>query len=436
MVLVGQLAVMAFGVTDTLVAGRYSQSALAALSVGSAIYISVFVTLMGLLQAMLPMLAELNGSGQHAEMGRVFHQSVYLWILACFTGMTALLFPEVLLNLTHVPDDLKQPAIGYLQILAWALPPSLFFRLYANLNQSLGLPKAVTWVQLLGLLFKIPLSVMLTFGWLGLPEYGVTGCAWASLAVNWLMVLFSFGALLRMPIYRSLHLWRKIEPPRWKTIRTMLRLGIPNSMSVTVEVTSYTLMALLVSRLGSSASASHQIASNMGALLYMVPLSLSIATSARVSYWIGAQNWRHVRQVIGIGFGLVAVGILMIGLLLAVGHQAIASLYTQNPEVAGIASELLICMIAYQAFDAIQVLCFFILRCLHITLAPMLVYSLLLWGVGLYGGYKLAYHGLGSLLAMQSPMAFWLSSTISLAAVAACLTGLLFWSLKNRDQSN
>ena len=77
---VGQLAVMAFGVTDTVVAGRYDPTALAALSVGSAVYISVFVTLMGLLQATLPMLSELHGAQRHADMGRLMRQSIYIWL--------------------------------------------------------------------------------------------------------------------------------------------------------------------------------------------------------------------------------------------------------------------------------------------------------------------------------------------------------------------
>ena len=46
-VLVGQLAVISFGVTDTIVAGRYDPHALAALSIGSAIYISVYVARWG-----------------------------------------------------------------------------------------------------------------------------------------------------------------------------------------------------------------------------------------------------------------------------------------------------------------------------------------------------------------------------------------------------
>ena len=92
-VLVGQLAVMAFGVTDTIVAGRYAEEALAALSVGSAIFISVFVALMGVLQALLPVWAELHGAGRTPEVGRSVRQSLYLCGLAIVLGMAVLLFP-------------------------------------------------------------------------------------------------------------------------------------------------------------------------------------------------------------------------------------------------------------------------------------------------------------------------------------------------------
>ena len=90
-VLVGQLAVMAFGVTDTLVAGRYSDSALAALSVGSAVYISVFVALMGVLQALLPIWAELRGADRAIEIGRSVRQALYLAALCAVIGGAALL---------------------------------------------------------------------------------------------------------------------------------------------------------------------------------------------------------------------------------------------------------------------------------------------------------------------------------------------------------
>ena len=69
-VLVGQLAVMAFGVADTIIAGRYSDASLAALSVGSALYISVYVGLIGIVQALLPIWAEMLGAKRHESMGQ------------------------------------------------------------------------------------------------------------------------------------------------------------------------------------------------------------------------------------------------------------------------------------------------------------------------------------------------------------------------------
>src|SRR6185369_11356930 len=101
-VLVGQLAVMAFGVTDTIVAGRYSQQALAALSVGSAVYISVFVGLMGMLQALLPTWAELHGGERHHDVGRSVRQSLYLGAFGMLAGGWALLSPGPLLRWTEV----------------------------------------------------------------------------------------------------------------------------------------------------------------------------------------------------------------------------------------------------------------------------------------------------------------------------------------------
>jgi multidrug resistance protein, MATE family len=421
---VGQLAVMAFGVTDTVVAGRYDQAALASLSVGSAIYISVFVTLMGVLQATLPLLSELHGARRSRDMGRLMRQSLYIWLATSALGMALLWNAGAALEWTQVPAELRPNIEHYLAILAWALPAALWFRLYGNLNQALGRPKAVTWVQVLGLACKIPLSVLLAFGGAGFQGLGLAGCAYATLCVNSLMAVFSVLALIRGD-YRHLHLWRKLEPPHPQRLLEMLKLGLPNAVSITVEVTSYTLMALLIARLGSTAAASHQITSNLGALIYMVPLSLSIATSARVSYWIGAGHAQMARQAIGHGFRWLLLCTLATAILLACGRDLIARLYIQDEEVAQRASDLLAWMIWYQAVDAVQVMCFFILRCHRVTLVPMLVYASLLWGVGLTGGYALAYQGVGGIEPLMGPQAFWITSSFALTLVSLALGGLL-----------
>ena len=133
-VLVGQLAVMAFGITDTLVAGRFADTALAALSVGSATYITVHITLMGMLQALLPVWAELHGAGRRPSVGKSIRQALYLCMLTTALGMAALFFPGPLLNWTQVPIALQAEVREYLAIVALGLPASLLFRMYGTLN--------------------------------------------------------------------------------------------------------------------------------------------------------------------------------------------------------------------------------------------------------------------------------------------------------------
>ncbi|WP_276606536.1 MATE family efflux transporter [Ramlibacter rhizophilus] len=426
-VFAGQVAVMAFGVTDTLVAARYAPQALAALSVASAVFISVFVGLMGVLQAQLPVWAHLRGAARHEELGRSVRQSLYLSALTAAVGMLALLFPGPLLRATQVPPELQGPVRDYLAILAFALPPALLFRLYSTLNQSLGKPVLVTWIQVASLAVKVPLSIWFVFGGLGLPAQGLAGAAWATLTVNSLMVGVAVLLLRGAALYRPYDIWRRLEPPHVPTLRGFLRLGVPTGLAIMVEVTSFTLMALFIARLGTVAAASHQVAASLTGLLYMMPLSLGIAASARVSYWLGANEPARARQALRLGLQLALSLSLTSALALVLLQQPLARLFAgPNPPVVALAAALLPWVAAYHVFDSLQAVCVFVLRSFGIATASLVVYCLLLWGVGLGGGYLLAYQGLPGIAPLQSPRAFWGAGALALVLTALSFMALLW----------
>ena len=433
-VLVGQLAVMAFSVTDTIVAGRYSEASLAALSVGSAVFISVFVALMGVLQALLPVWAELHGAKKHKEVGQSFRQALYLCAITIAIGMLVLSSPGPILSWAEVPPGLRGEVERYLSVLSLALPPALLFRMYSTLNQSLGRPLLVTWLQIGSLFVKVPLSVWFAFGGLGLEPQGAVGCAWATLVVNYAMLGVAVWMLRTQEIYRPYGIWHKLEAPRWHQIGGFARLGIPGGLSIMVEVTSFTLMALFIARLGVVASASHQIASNMTAVLYMTPLSIAIAASSRVSYWLGAGDEKKARGAVRLGFLMVLSAATALCTALFLGREWLATIYAKNPEVVAMAVPLLAWVALYHFFDALQAVCVFFLRCYRVVLMPLLVYCVLLWGAGLLGGYLLAYHGIGPWRAMESAAAFWATSAVALGATALIFLGLL-WQVMRRDRS-
>lgn len=433
-VLVGQLAVMAFGVTDTIIAGRYSEHALAALSVGAAVFVSVYVSLMGVLQALLPVWAELHGGGRGAEVGRSVRQSLYLAGIAIVLGMAVLLSPGAVLRLTQVPPEMRGEVETYLVVLAFGLAPALLFRLFSTLNQSLGKPQLVTWLQLASLLVKLPLSIWFTFGGAGLPAMGLVGCGWATLCVNWAMLGCAIWLLRYGDFYRNYRLWQRLEAPDWGTIRQFARMGVPGGLAVLVEVTSFTLMALFIARLGTVAAAAHQIAANLLAVAYMVPLSLAIATSARVSFWLGARDTAKARHACRLGFELTVLCAVLFAVAMLTLRFQLANVYSDNPAVIALAATLLLVVATYHLADALQTLCVFVLRCYRVTLAPLVIYCTMLWGIGLGGSYLLAYRGLGPWPAMQSPLAFWIMSAGALALAALLFGVLLRWTMARRGR--
>lgn len=424
-VFVGQVAVMAFGVTDTVVAGRHSDAALAALSVGSAVFITVFVGLMSILQALLPEWAELHGAKRHSDLGRSVRQAMYLAALLMAIGVLTLLHPGALLEWTGVPPAMQPEVRRYLAVSALALPPALLFRLFATLNQALGRPRAVTALQIGALVLKVPLSIWFGLGGAGIDAQGAAGCAAATVVVNTAMVGVALWLLRSQDLYRQHGIWHRLERPDIRRIGAFLRHGLPAGLAVTVEVTSFTLMALFIARLGTVAAASHQIAANLAAVLYMMPLSLGIATSARASYWRGAGQAASARLAAGTGLALAAGLAIGASAVVWALHPTIASLYTAQRAVADSAQALLLCVAAYHVVDAVQAVSFFVLRSYRITVAPLVVYGLMLWGMGLLGGYRLAYFGFGGIAPMHSPLAFWLASTTALALTAAVLGTML-----------
>ena len=434
-ILVGQLAVMAFGVADTVIAGRYSDTALAALSVGSALYISVYVGLIGIVQALLPIWAEMLGARRHEALGRSLRQSLYLCGLISLAGMAALLFPGPLLGWAQVPELMRDEVQRYLAVLAFAFSPSLLFRLYSTFNQSLGKPRLVTWLQIAALAIKIPLSIWLVAGGSGVDPMGAVGCAWATLIVNYILLMLAVAMLRTQSIYKPYRIWLRMERPDWLQLVTFARLGIPGGLAYLVEVTSFTLMALFIARLGTVASASHQVAASVAAVLYMMPLSMAVACSARVSFWLGAGRPDQAKRVVFMGLRLTALIALGLAATISIAGPLLAGWYSASPEVVALASTLLVWVAVYHVADAMQALCAFLLRCYRITMAPLALYGVLLWGLGLFGGYQLAYVGLAGHAATQAASSFWAASTLAIGLVAGCLLGLLLYTVRHSSQS-
>lgn len=422
-ILIGQLALIANGVIDTAMVSRFSAMDLAALALGVSIYVSVFIGLSGVLQALLPTIGQLFGAKKLNAIGHEVKQGLWLAFFLSCVGCVVLIFAPALLTFAQASPELAEKATLYLRIEALALPATLGFRVYAALNTAIGRPKMVMAIQLIGLALKIPLNALFIFGAFGIPAFGGPGCAIATSLIAWLMLLCSWGLVRAAPLYRELHVFGGgFVKPLWATQRRLLILGIPMGLSYFIEVTAFTLMAIFIARLGATAVAGHQITANVGSVLYMLPLSLANATGTLVAQAIGARQWEQAKHIASAGIRLSALLSVLIGIVVWFARADIIRAYTPDPVIIAAALPLFLYIAFYQLFDSLQVTTAFVLRAYKIAMIPTVIYAVALWGLGLGGGYLLGLDPFGMAPSvLHGAAGFWLGNAASLGLVAVCL---------------
>jgi MATE family multidrug resistance protein len=422
--LVGQLAVIAFGVLDTAMTARYSSEDLAALAMSTAIYISIYVGLTGVIAALTPIAGQLFGAKRYSEIGEEVRQAGWLAVGLTIIGTVILLNADLLLAISQVNIELENKARLYLQILALGLPASMGMRVLMSFHNSVSRPGIITIVQLIGLAAKFPLNALFIYGGFGIEEMGGPGCAVATVIINWLWFFSTLMIVVWGRFYKPFHIFERFSWPNWQRIWTLLRLGAPIGLSYFIEVTSFTFMSLFIARFGTTTLAGHQIVANLGTVIYMVPLSLSIATMTLVAQSIGAGK-QHRAEDIGWSSVIFTSSLcIAIGLCVWVFRFELLDLYDPTPDVKLLAAPLFLFICFYQLVDSIQIVAAFILRAYRISFLPMVVYAGSLWCIGLGGGYILGFNIFGNTpTILQGVNGFWIANSLSLAVAAA----LLLW---------
>lgn len=430
---IGQIAVIANGIIDTVMVSRFSADDLAGLALATSIYVSIFIGLSGVLQALLPIVGQLFGAGQHDKIGAEVKQAMWLAFFLSVIGGIAMWFAPHALVLAGTPPELIEKASDYLHIEMLALPATLGFRLYSALNTAISQPKMVMIIQLIGLGLKIPLNAVFIFGFVGMPALGANGCAIATVIITWLMLLICWIGVCTAPYYKNFNLFHVgFVSPQWASQKRLLTLGIPMGMSYFIEVTGFTLITVFIAKLGATVVAAHQITANIGATLYMLPLAIASATSTLVAQNIGAQQWHTAKLISHSGIRFALICSVITGAAVYFLRHLIIQGYTPDPAILVVASTLFLFVAFYQFFDAIQVTTAFVLRAYQIAFFPTLIYAIGLWGIGLGGGYLIGYDPFDIMPALfYGAPGFWLANSLSLAFIALILT----WYLKRIQRS-
>ncbi|HJU27449.1 MAG TPA: MATE family efflux transporter, partial [Rhodanobacteraceae bacterium] len=278
----GQLSAVGMSAVDVALAGHYNAHTLAAVAVGANVWVLGLVGAVGVMMALSPSVAQLDGARRCNEVGPLFRQS--LWLAA---ALSLLLWfgarhAGPLLSLLGVDPALRTDAQAFLHALSWGAPGLCGYFALRGLCEGSSWTRPTMLFGVFGLAVLVPLDWILIYGRLGLPALGARGSGIANALALWLQLL-AFAAYLRFGRrFRHLDLFARMERPDWRAIGQLLWIGVPMAVTLLMEAGLFVISALLISRLGTVVVDGHQIAINVSSITFMVPLGLALAVTVRV----------------------------------------------------------------------------------------------------------------------------------------------------------
>lgn len=419
--MVAQVAQVATSFVDTVMSGHVSTEDLAAVSLGSSIFITVYITLLGLVTALNPILAQQHGAGETLKIGSTARQGLWFGLLVGLFGMLLMLAIQPWLRqILQLPPSVQDKIMLFITGTALAMPAAMVHRALHAVASSLNRPRPIMLMSLAALALNIPLNYILIHGLYGMPRMGGAGCGWATAAAFWFNCLALLCYLAKNRYFAPYGLLRQFCWPDWKIQRSIIRLGTPIALSFFVEISLFSFIALLVARLGTLVVASHQAVLNFSSIIYMVPQSISVALSVCVGHCVGAKKFRDARLVSGVGLMLGLACALCTMLLVLVFRRQIMQIYSSDPQLITMGASLLVFAAVYQLTDAAQTIASGALRGYKLTTIPMMIHITAFWCVGLGLGITL---GLTDWMTPR-PMGiygFWSALVVSLSLAALLL---------------
>ena len=406
-----------------LMMGRVGALELAALGLGGSFMIFVFLVCLGIMMSLSPTIAQHFGAGRDQQIKESFQQG--LW-LALLTGVGAFLLlrqMDYLMLWIGIDASVVPLVQRYLALAAWSMPATCLYMALRFLCEATGHSKPMLVINVATLPIVVAGNWAFIFGHLGMPAMGVEGAA-ANLIL--VMSLNALGMLLYVVMsrrYRARELWHSFSRPGAGLI-ALLKLGIPIAGTLILDTSFFTAIALMMGKIGHVWLAAHQVAINYATVAFMIPVSLSSATMARVGQAIGQNNpWlARARGVLGISCALLLVVPSI--LIIFIFPEWVAGLYTDDAEVIMAAVPLLFAAAFLQIFDATYITAQGALRGFKDVNGPLMI-SFSFWAVGLPAAW-----GLGWGLNWGAPGLWW-----GMIAGVAATAVLLIWRFHWRASS-
>lgn len=423
--ILAQLTQMGMSVADTIMAGQVGAVDLAGVALGSNFYWPILLLISGTLMSLTPTISQLHGRGRQAEAGEAFRQALWVAAAGAVLMIAVLRNVEPFYGLVGVDPRAIPVAVAYLDALSFGVVPLLGYFCLRYLCEGMSWTVPAMWIAAGALALKIPLNYVFIYGAFGVAGLGGVGCGWASAIVITGQLAAMLVVVSRSRI-RATGAFNRLSRPDARAIARLIRLGLPIGVTNFLEISLFSVITLLIGRLGAEAVAAHMIATNVGGMTFMVPMALGMAVAIRVGFNVGSGDLAAARRS---GWAAIALSLVFAGAAAAIVYGfrgPIASLYSSEAVVLTLAVDLLVFVALYQFFDDSQVTAVGALRGYKDTRATMWVAMLSYWGVGLPVGMSLGF-GWITVGGLEGVRGFWAGLIAGLAVAALVLVLRFRW---------
>jgi MATE family multidrug resistance protein len=423
-VVLAELGWMSMGVVDTMMVGRVGAEAIGAVSIGRALFFTVFIVGLGLLLGLDTLVSTAYGAGRLADCHRSLLHGAYLSFALALPLALIMRGASRFLEPWGIDPRVLDSALPYIRAVSWSVLPLLLYTAFRRYLQGVSRVRPVMIALCSANFVNVAANWILIFGKLGAPALGAQGAGWATCISSWYMAAFLLWAIVLHDREAGGGLLRtslRLDPAR---IRQLLGLGIPAAGHLLLEVAIFATATALAGRLQPTWLAAHQIALIAASVTFMVPLGISSAGAVRVGQALGRRDPEGARRagwtalVFGAGFMLAAA------VTFIVVPRPLVRLFTSDPLVIAAGASLLVVAAFFQIFDGLQVVATGALRGAGDTRTPLLSNLVGYWVLGLPVGYYLCFvRGLGA-------VGLWIGLLIGLAVTGVSL--VLVWHRKAR----
>lgn len=353
-ILVTQVALFSMNFFDTVMSGHASAKDLAGVAIGASLWTPIFTGLNGILLALTPIVAHLVGAQNKEKVPYEVIQGIYLaLVISVLVVLGGMAFLDPILHFMDLDAEVRRIAKGYLVALSLGIVPLFIYTVFRCFMDALGKTTITMCITLISLPINVGLNYVLIFGKWGFPRLGGVGAGYATSITYGIICLISLVVICQVKTFSEYRVFSRFYSPSFAAWKEQLSIGIPIGFSIFFETSIFAAVTLLMSEFETVTIAAHQAALNFASMLYMIPMSISMALTISVGFEVGAKRLKDASHYsyLGIGLAILMAMICAIGLVLF--NHEVAALYSNDQAVIELTKHFLIYAIFFQLSDAI-----------------------------------------------------------------------------------